>query len=370
MSRKTPLFDRHLSLGARMVDFHGWVLPVQYRGIIAEHDHCRRAACVFDTCHMGQIAITGRRAGEALQAVTTQPAGALRPGRCGYGFLLNQDGGILDDTVLVRLAPAEFLLVVNAATRGRDLQWLAQHLAGRADVTDRSDEWGKLDLQGPASFQVLRDLADGEPPRLEYFRAARVALLGRRVVLSRTGYTGELGYEIFAPVDALGTIFDRLVSHRAVAPAGLGARDVLRLEMSYPLYGQDIWEQTTPLEAGLERFVDLRRSFLGAGALAAAERRGVRRRLVAFVGRGRRRADRGQEIAAGGEVVGTVTSAGYSPSLGVSVGLGYVWSGRSAAGTPLAVRHPRGELEVTVASRPVYQQGSCRTRELSWEGGA
>lgn len=346
-----------------MLDFHGWMLPMQYEGILAEHAHCRRAACVFDTCHMGRFHISGPDAAAALAAVCTQDAAALPVGRCRYGFLLNDRGGILDDTILIRLGRQEFLLVVNAAPARSDLQWLQSHLTGDVRLVNRTASWGKLDLQGPASFAVLKGLVEGDLAGLTYFSAAAMPCCGVERIVSRTGYTGELGYEIMLPTEAVGELFERIVSHEAVKPAGLGARDLLRLEMCYPLYGQDMCEDANPLEADMGRFVDLGRDFIGAEALRAAA--GVERKLVAFRTESRRKAASGQEITVNDSPVGAVTSAAFSPSLGVSIGMGYVRADLAAPGAELTIRHPRGPLPAAVAARPLYKKGTCRTRNLS-----
>jgi len=368
MPRKTPLFDRHVQLGGRVVDFHGWQLPVQYSGgIIAEHDHCRSAACLFDTCHMGQLEISSPQAGEALGTILTQDAAALPVGRCQYGFILDENGGIIDDTILMRLEASRFLLVVNAATRDGDAEWLRERLGQSAHLRDLSEQWGKLDLQGPASFQVLGDLIEADLTALGYFSVVQARCGGVECVVSRTGYTGELGYELFLPASAVAHVFQRLLEEAVVHPAGLGARDLLRLEMSYPLYGQDISRETNPVEADMERFVDLDRDFLGAEALRKLRAAGPKRKLVAFRGLGRRRADHGLAILAGDDPVGTVTSAAYSPSLGVSIGLGYVRADLAKPNVDLTVRHSRGDLPIRVAPKPLYQEGTCRKRDFAKE---
>jgi len=360
--KRTVLFDRHERLGGRIVDFHGWLLPVQYEGILAEHAHCRQSVVVFDTCHMGQIAIRGSDAAGELSRLLTQDAAALPVGRARYGLLLNERGGILDDTILLRLADDEFLLVVNAGPRDSDFDWLAWHMSRSVTLEDRSQSWGKLDVQGPGSFAALRPLVDAHLEKLAYFHVVRAQCCGRQAIVSRTGYTGELGYEIFLPMEDVPAVFDELLSREAVRPAGLGARDSLRLEMCYPLYGQDIDEETTPLEADLGRFVDLRREFMGAAALRAVAAVGVRRRLVAFRAETRRRAESGMEIAApDGRIVGAVTSAAFAPSLGVSIAMGYVEAACAHSGAAMSIRHARGELPVVQADKPLYKQGACRT---------
>jgi aminomethyltransferase len=360
LAQRTPLHDQHVALGARIVDFHGWELPVQYEGILAEHAHCRSAACVFDTSHMGQVLIQAPPS--SLNRVTTQNADALAIGSARYGFLLNERGGILDDTILMRLAAEEFLLVVNAGTQDDDLAWVQAGMAS-GDATSLSTAgWAKLDLQGPQSAAVLAPVTDADLSDLGYFRVTRTTACGRDCILSRTGYTGELGYEVFAPADALAAIFAAIVERPPVKPAGLGARDSLRLEMGYPLYGDDISVETTPREACLEHFVPLDHDFIGATALAGGEPPSCR--LVAFAAETRRRAWAGDAICDGQTPVGQVTSAAFAPSLNVSIGMGYVPPALAAPGTPLTVRTRRGDLAVTVIPKPPYTHGTCRTKEL------
>jgi aminomethyltransferase len=374
MPDKTALYDRHVALGARIIDFHGWLLPVQYEGILAEHRRCRTAAAVFDTGHMGQFAVTGPEAAARLAGVLTQDTAGLPVGRCRYGFMLNEDGGIIDDTVVMRLAPDELLLVVNAGPLKGDFQWLSLKLAGQSGhrdcygiegkvlVEDLSRRRSKLDLQGPASLEVLQPLVDADLKALGYFHAARAACCGRPIVLSRTGYTGELGYELFVEQADAGTIFEALLANPLVGPAGLGARDLLRLEMCYPLHGQDISPGTNPLEADLGQFVDPRREFIGSGAVARVAASGASRRLVGFRGESRRRAETRQAIRLAGRGVGAVTSGGFSPSLRCSIGLGYVAAEHSAVGTKLTVAGDRGEIPVEIAAKPLYKNGTCRKK--------
>lgn len=416
MPQSTVLHDHHVRLGARIVDFHGWLLPVQYAGVLAEHKACREAAAIFDTGHMGQFHFAGPAAAEALGHVLTQDAAGLEVGRCQYGFLLNAQGGIIDDTILMRLGEEEFLLVVNAGTMPNDWQWITSHLpAGavadeqdtpiivptgggefavvvRAHTADGASEaraagvppasvressarqipdcgilarnlsscWSKLDLQGPRSVEVLAPMVDFDLKTLRYFRGTKGACAGRPCIISRTGYTGELGYEIFAPRDSIVAIFEALIANPIVKPAGLGARDSLRLEMCYPLYGEDINDQTDPLEADLGHFVNLGRDFVGKEPLAQEAQAGPPRKLVAFRSAGRKRAAHGNAILAGGKEVGQVTSGGFAPSLNVSIGMGYVAADCAAAGTGLTIQTDRGELEVEICDKPLYKGGTCR----------
>lgn len=361
MCARTALHAEHLRLGARMMDFHGWELPVQFEGILAEHRHCRTAAAVFDTSHMGQFRIRARP--EALAHLTTQNAPALPVGRCQYGLLLNEAGGILDDTILMRLGQEDFLLVGNGRTARSDFAWVSSRLgAGEAVLQSAEGGWCKLDLQGPRSAQALAPLTDANLRSLRYFHVTLASVCGQPCILSRTGYTGELGYEIFAPAEGVVGIFREFLANPLVRPAGLGARDSLRLEMGYPLYGEDMDAATNPFEASLGAFVRFEHDFIGSAALRAAGP--PARRRVLFATAGRQRPLAGNEIEHGGRVVGRVTSAAFSPSLEAAIGQGYVAAELTAPGTELAIKAPRHVLAATIAEPPLYKHGTCRTKEL------
>lgn len=364
---RTFLYERHKQLDARLVDFHGWELPVQYSGIIAEHTQCREQVALFDTCHMGQFLLTGPDAGRDLAGVLTHDASALDVGRCKYGLLLNEDGGILDDTIVARLGDQEYLLVVNAVPADSDFEWIGSHLSTGTALTKQSTTWGKLDVQGPKSFDVLAGMVDFDLAALTYFHARRGRCNDGDAIISRTGYTGELGYEIFMPGDKLVDLFDRLLAIDGVAPAGLGARDLLRLEMCYPLYGEDISTETNPIEADMERFVSTDHEYVGVDAVRTALTDGVDRKLVAFLCDTRRRPGHGAEIRHDGDGVGEVTSGAFSPSLNVAVGMGYVLAEHAEPGTELVIATARAELPATVQQKPLYGNGTCRTRRLSTE---
>jgi len=343
-----------------MVDFRGWELPVQYEGILTEHKHCRAAACLFDTSHMGQVLIRARPSN--LSRVTTQNAVALPVGRGRYGFLLNEAGGLLDDTILMRLGEEEFLLVVNSAPAQSDFEWVRGHLPAAEVVDQLAQGWGKLDLQGPQSARVLAPRTEAELTSLAYFSVARAKVCRWDCILSRTGYTGELGYEVLAPGDGIVAVFRELAADPRVKPAGLGARDSLRLEMGYPLYGEDIDAETSPLEAGLGRFLRFDHDFIGSAALKGVGE--PKRKRVGFTTSTRQRAWRGNEIRHDGRVVGRVTSGAFSPSLNVSIGMGYVPAELARAGLELTVTTRRRDLRITVAEWPLYEHGTCRTKEL------
>jgi aminomethyltransferase len=261
----------------------------------------------------------------------------------------------------MRLGEEEFFLVVNAGPRESDFAWLREKLPDAIDLVEQ-DQWGKLDLQGPLAGEVLAPHTDADLTQLKYFGVTRTRVAGRDCILSRTGYTGELGYEIFYPADGMVELFETLHAHESVQPAGLGARDSLRLEMCYPLYGQDITEQTTPLEADMGFFCPLDDEFVGASALRTQRDEGVGRRLIAFRTDTRRRANTSDTILCNGRPVGEVTSGVFSPSLEVSIGLGYVQADVSASGTDIEIDTGRAKIAAVIADKPLYTEGTCRKK--------
>lgn len=356
--RTSPLHELHLAHDGRMVEFAGWSLPVQFAGVLAEHNHTRSAASLFDCSHMGRLRITGPAAADALDGALTQHASALRNGRGKYGFILNDAGGVIDDTILMRLGDEAFLLVVNAATAESDRAELQRRLAGRAELTVETG--AKIDLQGPASRDVLREVLGESIDPLGYFGCAVMEVESARAVVSRTGYTGELGYELFVPGEVAVTLAERLLADDRVAPAGLGARDSLRLEMGYPLYGHELSESITPLEAGLAAMLDLDREYPGAAALREQASPGPKRLLVGLRTHQRRQIKPGHVVRIDGEPVGEVSSGVFSPSLGEAVGLAFIEADRSQVGSACVVDTGRAEIEAEITELPFYRQGTCR----------
>ncbi len=345
-----------------MVEFHGWLLPVQYEpGILAEHRHTRTAASVFDTSYMGQFAVRGQDAARELARLLTRDPRGLEVGRAFYTHMLNENGGIIDDTILMRLGPSDFLLVTNAGPRKRDFAWLRNHLYGKVELIEESNGCGKIDVQGPRSAEILAPLLDFDLAAVPYFGVRRASLCEAECVVSRTGYTGELGYELMIPNPNLVAVYEMIMEAEGVLPAGLGARDSLRLEMSYPLHGQDIHPDADPLEADLERFISLDHDYVGAATLRDRLAEGLKRRLVAFQAESRRRTHTGDPIFADEKRVGEVTSGGFSPTLEASSGLGYVAIEHAEPGTALTVRTERADVPVTVHAKPLYTGGTART---------
>lgn len=359
MTKKTSLHSIHESLGARLVDFAGWELPVQYEGILAEHKHCRTATSLFDTCHMGQMIISGPNAAKELSSALTQDACALPVGRCKYGFILNEAGGVIDDQILMRLGENEFFLVVNAATAGHDHEIVRERLSAETQMIVPQNA-GKLDIQGPTSAAALAPLVKADISEMKYFSVCRTKIMGVDCILSRTGYTGELGWEVYMDNDHLPALMQKLLEVEDVKPAGLGARDSLRLEMAMALYGHELSEEITPLEANLGFFVDLDRDFVGVEALR--KNATPDRKLVHLTTDQRRRFNTGDKIFAGEEEIGTVTSGVFSPSLSYAIGLGFVHSDIAKPGAEVFIKTARADIKATLTEGPFYKEGTCRKK--------
>lgn len=358
--KTTLLLDEHKQLKARLAPFGGWLMPIQYESILGEHRWCRESAALFDTCHMGQFLFRGAIGVAGIERLFSFRIDSIAVGRCRYGFLLNERGGIIDDLTVYRLADDELMVVVNAGPEEKDFAAIQAGLGGNASFEDRTGLDGKLDLQGPRSREVLLRYFGAEIEEIPFFGFRPVTILGTDAIISRTGYTGELGYEIYCRNEVLVELWHLLLQDERVAPAGLGARDLLRLEMGYSLYGNDLDETTTPLEAGLERFVDFQRDFVGREALVRQRNEGLRRVRVAFRVSSRRSPRQGYEIFRAGARVGTVTSGAFSPMLGCGIGMGYVATEATAIGTPLEIVHDGVTLAATVVELPFYLEGSLR----------
>jgi len=356
----TPLTAVHRSMNALMAPFGGWDMPIQYEGIIAEHRACREHAALFDICHMGEFIFQGDLLADGLENIFTFSVATIPAGRSRYGFLLNEAGGIIDDLIIFRLADDRVMIVVNAATAPKDYAVIKERLTGGI-LTDVTAVTGKLDLQGPLSREVMTRFFGPAIGQIPYFKFITTTILGVEAIVSRTGYTGELGYEIFLPADKVVELWQLLLSDSRVKPAGLGARDLLRLEVGYSLYGNDLSETITPLEAGLESFVNFGKEFIGKDALLRQKGAGLTRSKVAFRVGSRRSPRHDYSICSDGESVGIVTSGAFSPMLGCGIGIGFVKPELAMIGTPLAVCHEKVTMESTVCALPFYTGGSLRS---------
>ncbi len=362
MLNRTPLFQEHETEKALMAPFGGWEMPIQYpTGIIAEHRWCREQAALFDICHMGEFLYEGDLDAGGLEGVFTFSVKSIPVGRSRYGFLLNERGGVIDDLIVFRLAPEKVMVVVNAATIDNDFSVISSRLTGAASFIDISQATAKLDLQGPKARDVLTRFFGDDLGTLPYFTFTECTLLGAKAVVSRTGYTGELGYELFLPAHKVRELWELLLTDERVRPVGLGARDLLRLEVGYSLYGSDIEQVTTPLEAGLSSFVNFNKEFVGKEALLAQREEGAPRVKVAFRVNSRRSPRHHYDILFQGERVGSVTSGAFSPMLGCGIGLGFVSREAAAIGSTLTISHEKVSMEGTVCDLPFYRDGSLRS---------
>ncbi|HEX6940240.1 MAG TPA: glycine cleavage system aminomethyltransferase GcvT [Longimicrobiales bacterium] len=363
--KRTPLHDEHRRLGARMVAFAGYEMPVQYpTGIVAEHHAVRRNAGLFDVSHMGELEVRGGDALGLVQYVTTNDASRLEVGQAQYSVICQEDGAAIDDCLVYRCAD-RYMLVVNAANRERDLEWIRKYAARfDAEVVDRSEEIALLALQGPAAQAILERVTGVDLAAIDYYRFVEGEVDGYDALISRTGYTGEDGFELYVGNDAAVPLWRRLLEvgeKDGLIPVGLGARDSLRLEMGYILYGNDLDDNHTPLEAGLGWVVKLDKGdFLGRSALRRLKEEGMRERLVGFRLEDRAFPRHAYEVRYNGEPAGEVTSGILSPSLDQGIGLAYV---------PVEAARPGTEIEVVIRNRPMaaevvrppfYTDGSIR----------
>ena len=343
---RTPLHDRHVALGARLVPFAGWEMPVQYTGVIPEHRTVRTDAGVFDVSHMGELEVEGPRARELLQGLLSNDLDRIEPGRAQYTLLTNERGGILDDLIVYELETGRYLLIVNAANRESDYRWLKEREIRGTEVSDRSSEYGLLAVQGPRALERL-GLDEGTP-----FTWEMAELDGIEVMVNRTGYTGEPGCELMTTAEDAADLWDRVLA-RGVGPCGLGARDTLRLEVCYPLHGNDIGPDTDPISAGLGWTCALEKEFTGADVLRAIKADGPERKLVAFVMEEKAVPRQGMPIA---DPPGEVTSGSHSPMLDVGIGMGYVPADRSEPGTELTIDVRGRDRRARVVTKPIYKR--------------
>jgi aminomethyltransferase len=323
--RRTPLYEEHKALGARLVGFSGWEMPVQYEGIKAEHQAVRRAVGLFDVSHMGEAVFRGPDAEEAVQRLVTRDVSRLETTQAGYSAVCYEDGGTVDD-VLVYRRPEDFLIVVNAANRKKDLDHFRENTGDLdVEVSDESDGWALLALQGPEAAELLQDLTDADLSTLKYYRFLEREVAGTKAMISRTGYTGEDGFEIYLSPDDAPRVWRELLETGAT-PAGLGARDTLRLEAGMCLYGNELDPETTPLEAGIGFAVhlDKEQEFIGQEALIREKEEGLRKKLVGFEVEGRGIARHDHPVKVEDETVGRVTSGTLSPTLNKAIGLALV----------------------------------------------
>jgi len=347
--KKTPLYERHLALGATMTEFGGWAMPVQYSGVIDEHRNTRTLAGLFDVCHMGEIEIKGPQALDLLQRVMSRNLAKQQIGEMKLSAITTEKGGIIDDVTVYKRGEGHYMVVTNAATRDGDRERILKARQERgyskADVKDLSDATGKIDIQGPVAQKILSEIVEGDLAALRFYHAMDTRVAGMPALVSRSGYTGEDGFEVYTEAARIGEIWDLLLhvgDPHGLKPAGLGSRDTLRLEAGMMLFGHEMCQTVTPYEVIYGWITDLDKEFIGRDALKRQKADGVRRKLVGFELTERGIARHGYPVYAGGEKIGEVTSGTFSPTLEKAIGLAFV---------PVQFKEPGTVLEVEIRSR-------------------
>ncbi len=357
--KRTPLYDRHISLGAKMTDFGGWMMPLQYSGILQEHHAVRTKAGLFDVSHMGEIMVEGEAAGEFIQRLITNDISRIKDFQVLYSPMCYPDGGTVDDVLIYKLDVDKYLIVANAANTQKDLEWIESHREGNITVRDASEQYALLALQGPKAQDILQKLVDISLEQLRFFRFIDgVVIAGVPGLISRTGYTGEDGFEVYVSTQAISQLWDRIMEageEYNLVPAGLGARDTLRFEAALPLYGHELSREISPLEAGLDKFVKLDKdNFIGRDALLKQSRDGVPRRLVGLEMVDRGIARHGCQVKADDKIIGQVTSGSFSPTLKKNLALALVESRFKEEGTQFDIVVRDKLLKARVVKTPFY----------------
>jgi len=365
MPKRTPLYEEHLQLNAKIIDFGGFDMPVQYSGIKEEHTAVREKAGLFDVSHMGEFFVTGHSAAALLQKVTLADIRKLVPGKAKYTAMCYEDGGIVDDLLVYMLAENEYMLVVNASNIQKDYDWIASQNTMGADLENRSDRYALLAIQGPESVNILKELTDTDVESIRFYTFETGAVAGEKdVIISATGYTGEKGFELYIDTEKSDAvkIWKELMQtgrERRMLPAGLGARDTLRLEMGYPLYGNDITKDTTPVEARMSWLIDFdKQDFVGKNVLQNQKTNGVSRKLMGFKIEEKRRIPRsGYTISSeSGDEIGFVTSGTQSITLGIGIGMGYISTEKASENEEIYINIRNKRVKAIVAKPPFIKK--------------
>ncbi len=356
--KKTTLYDTHEKLGAKMVPFAGYYMPIQYSGIVEEHLRVREKVGMFDVSHMGEFAVKGDKAEEFLNKITVNDVSKLTPGKAQYTMMLYPDGGIVDDLIIYKNADDDFMMVVNAANMEKDFNWAKDHLPEGVELKDKSDTTGLLAVQGPKAIETLQKLTGVKLDEMEPFTFTKDKLAGKEMILSATGYTGEKGFELYLDAEDAPAVWDAVMKAGEefdILPVGLGARDTLRMEKKFPLYGNDIDKTTHPLEAGLGWVVKLDKDdFIGKDVLVKVKAEGLKRKHIAFkmIDKGIPRHDY-TILSEEGKEIGHVTSGTHSPSLGIGIGLGYVEFPYRKSGTKILIQRRKKQLKAEIVKPPL-----------------
>jgi len=359
--KRTPLHEAHRAAGAKMVPFAGFEMPVQYAGVVAEHQAVRTAVGLFDVSHMGEVEFTGQGADEVVSSIVSNDVSGLANGQACYTVMCNEDGGIIDDLVVYKFSPERVLICVNAANRAKDFAWMKAQAKDRCEVVDRGDAYAQIAVQGPRAAELVARVAEPNPSDVGTYRFITGTVVGVDAIIARTGYTGEDGFELYVASDGAAEVWKALMERGAdlgVQPAGLGARDSLRLEMCFPLYGNDIDDDCQPFEAGLGWVVKLDKPvpFTGQEALRRIKTEGNARRLVPLIMKDRGIARQGYPVLVDGREAGVVTSGTKSPSTGEAIALAYVPATHAKTGSQVAVAIRGREIAAEVVKRPFLRR--------------
>lgn len=359
--KKTPLYDKHVELKGKVIDFGGWALPVEYQGILSEHEAVRTAAGLFDVSHMGEVTVKGPDAEKYIQKMIVNDISSMKNYQIYYSPMCYPDGGVVDDLLVYKYHNEDYLLVINASNTDKDFQWFQDHLEGNVELKNVSADYAELALQGPNAEKILRKLSDANLDELKFYHfLPEIKIQGISALVSRTGYTGEDGFEIYLDPEDAPLVWDKLLEagkEDSLVPTGLGARDTLRFEACLPLYGQELDKDITPLEAGLGSFVKLdKEDFIGKQALVQQKEAGIPRKLVGFemIDRGIARSH--YEVEAEGEKIGFVTTGSFSPSLKKNIGLALVDADFAQIGGEIDILIRNKKLKARIIKKPFYQK--------------
>lgn len=356
---KTALYEEHMALKAKMAPFGGFDMPIQYSGIIKEHEATRKGVTIFDTCHMGEFEIEGTSSVSDLEKILSCPISDMEIGQCRYGFICNENGGVIDDQITYRLEENKFFIVVNAGTQNYDFEWFKNHLSENTQIINLSEKLAKLDIQGPESVKLTEKMLDETITDLKFYRFKKNSYKGNEIIVSRTGYTGEIGFEVYLPVEKAADFWKEAISLGAI-PAGLGCRDTLRLEMGFPLYGHELDEKRNPAESGFNRAIGKDKEFIGSDIVLDENKATMK--LCGLILEGRQSAREKNSIWKNedGEEIGIVTSGSFSPSLQKAIAFAYIKKEFANTGNTVFVFNGRKALKANITEIPFYKDGTCR----------
>jgi aminomethyltransferase len=359
-NKKTVLHDEHTKLDTKMAPFGGYIMPIQYSGVIDEHIACRKKAAIFDTCHMGEFFVSGKNAISDLENILSCNISTIEIGQCRYGFICSEEGTTIDDMIIYRIESEQFMIVVNSGTQDNDFDWINSHCSDETIVENRSVKTAKIDIQGPESAKIVNKLLDSKIDDLKFYRFMKNGYSNSECIVSRTGYTGEIGFEIYLASELASKLWNSAIELGAI-PAGLGARDTLRLEMGMPLYGHELSVEMNPAQTGFVRAIDSTKDFIGSKIVTDSSK--ITQTLTGIIFDGKQKPRDGETVSdSEGNDIGYITSGGYSPSLGCGVALAYVNKSYVADDKKIQIIRKRKALEGKLTSTPIYKDATGRKK--------